>query len=177
MLVLPRFALSLLKWAITARCVSPGWDCAFQRNAQGDGSQHQRSQGTIRDSIKRAEQSSGYKIESAYIGVTGRHIKGQNEQGVVAVTRNDRLVRPDDLRRVLQNAQSIKIGSDQKILHMIPRHYGLDGQDGVQNPIGMHGFKLDAETHVITAGVSSVQDLVKCIRGVGVDVEDLVFEH
>jgi cell division protein FtsA len=76
----------------------------------------------------------------------------------------------------LQNAQSIKIGSDQKILHMIPRHYGLDGQDGVQNPIGMHGFKLDAETHVITAGVSSVQDLVKCIRGVGVDVEDLVFE-
>ena len=131
---------------------------------------------TIRDSIKRAEQSSGYKVESAYIGVTGRHIKGQNEQGVVAVTRNDRLVRPDDLRRVLQNAQSIKIGSDQKILHMIPRHYGLDGQDGVQNPIGMHGFKLDAETHVITAGVSSVQDLVKCIRGVGVDVEDLVFE-
>jgi len=134
------------------------------------------AKGTIRDSIKRAEQSSGYKIESAYIGVTGRHIKGQNEQGVVAVTRNDRLVRPDDLRRVLQNAQSIKIGSDQKILHMIPRHYGLDGQDGVQNPIGMHGFKLDAETHVITAGVSSVQDLVKCIRGVGVDVEDLVFE-
>ena len=134
------------------------------------------AKGTIRDSIKRAEQSSGYKVESAYIGVTGRHIKGQNEQGVVAVTRNDRLVRPDDLRRVLQNAQSIKIGSDQKILHMIPRHYGLDGQDGVQNPIGMHGFKLDAETHVITAGVSSVQDLVKCIRGVGVDVEDLVFE-
>jgi cell division protein FtsA len=59
---------------------------------------------------------------------------------------------------------------------MIPRHYGLDGQDGVQNPVGMHGFKLDAETHVITAAVSSVQDLVKCIRGVGVDVEDLVFE-
>jgi cell division protein FtsA len=131
---------------------------------------------TVRDSVKRAEQSSGYKVESAYIGVTGRHISGQNNKGVVAVTRNDRLVRPDDLRRVLQNAQSLKMGSEQKILHMIPRHYAVDGQEGVQNPVGMHGFKLDAETHVITTGVSSVQNLVKCIRGVGVDVEDLVFE-
>jgi cell division protein FtsA len=131
---------------------------------------------TIRDSVKRAEQSSGYRVESAYIGVTGRHITGHNNKGVVAVTRNDRLVRPDDLRRVLQNAQSLKVNNDQKILHMIPRHYGLDGQDGVQNPVGMHGFQLDAETHVITAAVSSVQDLVKCVRGVGVDVEDLVFE-
>ena len=131
---------------------------------------------TIRDSIKRAEQSSGYKVESAYIGVTGRSVTGQNNKGVVAVTRNDRLVRPDDLRRVLQNAQSVKIGADQKILHMIPRHYGLDGQDGVQNPVGMHGFQLDTETHVITAAAASVQNLVKCIRGVGVDVEDLVFE-
>jgi len=131
---------------------------------------------TIRDSVKRAEQSSGYKVESAYIGVTGRSVTGQNNKGVVAVTRNDRLVRPDDLRRVLQNAQSVKIGTDQKILHMIPRHYGLDGQDGVQNPVGMHGFQLDTETHVITAAAASVQNLVKCIRGVGVDVEDLVFE-
>jgi cell division protein FtsA len=77
---------------------------------------------------------------------------------------------------VSQNAQSLKMGSEQKILHMIPRHYAVDGQEGVQNPVGMHGFKLDAETHVITTAVSSVQNLVKCIRGVGVDVEDLVFE-
>ena len=131
---------------------------------------------TIRDSVKRAEQSSGYRVESAYIGVTGRHIHGQNNSGVVAVTRNDRLVRPDDLRRVLQNAQSVKMGSEQKILHVIPRHYAVDGQEGVQTPVGMHGFKLDVETHVITTGAASVQNLVKCIRGVGVDVEGLVFE-
>jgi cell division protein FtsA len=131
---------------------------------------------TIRASVKKAEQSSGYKVESAYIGVTGRHISGVNNKGVVAVTRNDRLVRPDDLRRVLQNAQSLKMGSEQKILHVIPRHYAVDGQEGVQTPVGMHGFKLDVETHVITTGAASVQNLVKCIRGVGVDVEDLVFE-
>ena len=81
---------------------------------------------TIRASVKKAEQSSGYKVESAYIGVTGRHISGVNNKGVVAVTRNDRLVRPDDLRRVLQNAQSLKMGSEQKILHVIPRHYAVD---------------------------------------------------
>ncbi len=131
---------------------------------------------SIRESVKKAEQSSGYRVDSAYVGVTGRHIVGRNNSGTVAVTRNDRLVRPDDLRRVLQNAQSLKMNSEQKILHMIPRHYGVDGQGDVQNPVGMHGFKLDVETHVITAAASSVQNLVKCIRGVGVDVEDLVFE-
>jgi len=131
---------------------------------------------SIRESVKKAEQSSGYRVDSAYVGVTGRHITGRNNRGIVAVTRNDRLVRPDDLRRVLQNAQSLKMPSEQKILHMIPRHYAVDGQEDVQNPVGMHGFKLDVETHVITAAASSVQNLVKCIRGVGVDVEDLVFE-
>ncbi|MDP2920214.1 MAG: cell division protein FtsA [Dehalococcoidia bacterium] len=131
---------------------------------------------SIRQSVKKAEQSSGYRVDSVYVGVTGRHISGKNSRGVVAVTRNDRLVRPDDLRRVLQNAQSVKVTGEQKLLHMIPRSYAVDGQEGVQNPVGMHGFKLDVETHVITAAVSSVQNLVKCIRGVGVDVEDLVFE-
>lgn len=130
----------------------------------------------IRESVKRAEQSSGYRVDSAYVGVTGRHINGRNNKGVVAVTRNDRLVRPDDLRRVLQSSQSVKVAGEQKLLHMIPRSYTVDGQEGVMNPVGMHGFKLDVETHVITAAVSSVQNLVKCIRGVGVDVEDLVFE-
>ena len=131
---------------------------------------------TVRDSVKRAEQSSGYRVDSAYVGITGGHIIGNNNKGFVAITHNDHLVRSNDLLRVLQVAQSLKVGRDQKILHMIPRHYGLDGQDSVENPVGMHGFRLEAETHVITTSVSSVQDLIKCIRGVGVDVEDLVFE-
>jgi len=131
---------------------------------------------TIRNSVKIAEQSSGHRVDSAYVGVTGHHITGHKNKGIVALTRSDHLVRPDDLRRVLQVGQNIKIGSDQKILHMIPRQYMVDGQDGVQNPVGMHGFQLDAETYVITAAVAAVQDLTKCIRGAGVDVEDLVFE-
>jgi cell division protein FtsA len=131
---------------------------------------------SIRESVRKAEQASGYQIESAYVGVTGRHISARNNRGVVAITRGDRLVRSDDLKRVLQTAQSVKIPSDEKLLHLIPRTYAVDGQEGVHNPVGMHGFRLDVETHVITAAVSSVQNLVKCIRGVGVDIDDLVFE-
>ena len=131
---------------------------------------------SIRESVSKAEQSSGYRIESAYIGVTGRHVNSLNNRGVVAITRNDRLVRPDDLRRVLQSAQSVKVPSDRKLLHVIPRNYAVDGQAGVKNPVGMHGFRLDVETHVITAAVASVQNLAKCIRGIGVDIEDLVLE-
>jgi cell division protein FtsA len=88
---------------------------------------------------------------------------------------HDHLVRAEDIRRVLDIAQVSQIGADQRILHLIPRHYAVEGQDAVQNPIGMHAFKLESETHVITTSVSSVQDLVKCIRSVDVEVEDLVF--
>ncbi len=131
---------------------------------------------SIRESVAKAEHASGYKVESAYVGVTGRHISARNNRGVVAISRSDRLVRPDDLRRVLQSAQSVKLPAEERMLHIIPRNYAVDGQEGVRNPVGMHGFRLDVETHVVTAAISSVQNLVKCIRGVGVDIEDLIFE-
>ena len=131
---------------------------------------------SIRESVRQAEQASNYKVESAYIGVTGRHVSSLNNRGVVAVTRNDRLVRPDDLRRVLACAQSVRIPKDRKLLHVIPRGYALDGQVGVKNPVGMHGFRLDVETHIITAAITSVQNLVKCIRSIGIDVDDLILE-
>ena len=131
---------------------------------------------SIRESVARAEQASNYKVESAYVGVTGRHVSSLNSRGVVAITRNDRLVRPDDLKRVLASAQSVKTANDRRLLHVIPRSYAVDGQTGVLNPVGMHGFRLDVETHVITAAVTSIQNLVKCIRGIGIDIEDLVLE-
>jgi cell division protein FtsA len=131
---------------------------------------------SIRDSVRKAEQTSNYKVESAYIGVTGRHVTSNNNHGVVAITRNDRVVRPDDLKRVLTSAQSIKTPADRRLLHVIPRQYTVDGQAGVKNPVGMHGFRLDVETHVITAAVTSIQNLVKTIRSLRIDIEDLVLE-
>ncbi len=130
----------------------------------------------IRDSVRKAEQTCDYRVESAYVGVTGRHVSSMNNKGVVAITRNDRLVRPDDLKRVLNSAQSVKVPNDRRLLHVIPRGYSVDGQTGVKNPVGMHGFRLDVETHVITAAATSIQNMVKCIRGVGMDIDDLVLE-
>lgn len=130
----------------------------------------------IRDSVMKAEQSCGYKIESAYIGVTGRQVNSMNNQGVVSIARNDRLVRADDLRRVLQNSQKTSVPNDRKLLHVIPRNYSVDGQAGVKNPVGMHGFRLDVETHVITTAISSIQNLAKCIRGIGIEIDDMVLE-
>ncbi|MFC2045868.1 cell division protein FtsA, partial [Chloroflexota bacterium] len=119
----------------------------------------QEAREAIKESVKKAEQASGFKVESAYIGVTGRHITSINNRGVVAITRNDRLVRPDDLKRVLDCARSVQVPSDRKLLHVIPRGYAVDGQLGIKDPIGMHGFRLDVETHIITAAVTSIQNL------------------
>jgi cell division protein FtsA len=131
---------------------------------------------SIHDSVRAAERVAGYKLESAYVGITGRHITSVNNRGVVTITRNDMLVRPDDLQRVLQVTRSVKVPSDQKLLHVIPRTYIVDGQQGIKDPVGMHGFRLDLEAHIITAAIASVQNLTKCIRSVGIEIEDLVLE-
>jgi cell division protein FtsA len=131
---------------------------------------------SIRKSVRAAEQMAGRRLESAYIGVTGRHISSVNNRGSVSITRNNQVVHTNDLKRVLDVARSIKVPSEQKLLHVIPREYVVDGQGGVKNPVGMHGFRLDVETHIITAAITSIQNLTKCIRSIGVDVDDLVME-
>ena len=131
---------------------------------------------SIRESVRKAEQACDYKIKSASVGVAGRHVTSLYNRGVVAITRNDRAVRPEDLKRVLNAAQSIKTVGDRRLLHVIPRSYAVDGQSGIKNPVGMHGFRLDVETHIITAAVTSIQQLVKCIRSIGINIEDLVLE-
>jgi len=130
----------------------------------------------IRASVRKAEQACNFKVESAYLGVTGRHVSSINNRGVVAITRNDRLVRPEDLKRVLSSAQSVSVPNDRRLLHVIPRGYSVDGQVGVKNPVGMYGFRLDVETHIVTAAATSIQNLVKCVRGIGIDIDDLILE-
>jgi cell division protein FtsA len=131
---------------------------------------------SIRQSVKIAEQTAGRRMESAYVGVTGRHITSVNNRGSVSITRNNQVVSPHDLKRVLQLARRVDIPDEQKLLHVIPREYTVDGQVGVRDPVGMHGFRLDVETHIITAAITSVKNLTKCIRSIGVDVEDLIME-
>jgi len=128
----------------------------------------------IRESVMRTEHTSGLKIESAYVGVTGRHISSLNSRGVVATTRSDKRVTTDDLNRVLESARSIPIPSDRTFLHVIPRQYTLDGHVEVKEPVGMHSFRLDVETHIVTAAAASIQNLIKSVRGAGIEVENLI---
>ncbi|HSW57677.1 MAG TPA: cell division protein FtsA [Dehalococcoidales bacterium] len=131
---------------------------------------------SIQSSVRKAELMSGRKIESAYIGVTGRHITSVNNRGAISINKGDKTVRTDDLKRVMKNAQNIKVPEDRRLLHVIPRGYALDGQTGVKNPVGMHGQRLDVETHIITTAVTSVQNVIRCVRSVGVEVDDVVLE-
>jgi cell division protein FtsA len=131
---------------------------------------------SIATSVKEAQRVSGIRIDSAYVGVTGRHITSLNNRGVISIPRDDRLVRAQDLKRALSAARNITVAEGKKVLHAIPRSYALDGQEGVRQPVGMHGRRLDVETHIITASVTSIQNLAKCIRSIGVDVEDLILE-
>jgi cell division protein FtsA len=134
-----------------------------------------RAKESIRDSIRQAEVMAGYKLQSAYIGVTGRHISSMNSKGTVAITRSDMSVKSEDLKRSLNVALNVKIPPEQKILHVIPRSYKLDGQE-VKNPVGMNGSELEVNVHLITAATASVQNLVRVVRNLNVNVDDLVLE-
>src|SRR3990172_6973878 len=131
---------------------------------------------SIAESVEKAERSSGYKIVSAQVGIAGGHISSLNNRGVVAVSRSDRIIGDDDVSRAIDSARTINIPSNREIIHVIPRSYTIDGQDGVKNPIGMYGFRLDVEAHIVTGAVTSIQNLTKCIQKVGVEVEDLVLQ-
>ncbi len=130
---------------------------------------------SIRQSVRKAEMMAGYRLDSAYIGVTGKHINSNNNKGTIAITKTDQLVRGDDLKRVLDVALNVKAPADRKMLHVIPRAYTLDGHE-VKNPVGMHGYELNVEAHCITAAVASIQNLTQCVRGIGIEIDDLILE-
>jgi cell division protein FtsA len=134
-----------------------------------------KAKDSIRESIRKAEQMAGYKLESAFVGVTGRHITSMNSKGTIAITRADMLVKEEDLKRGLNVALNVQIPAEQKILHVIPRSYSLDGHD-VKNPVGMNGSELSVDVHIICASIASVQNLTKVIKSLGVNIEDLVLE-
>jgi cell division protein FtsA len=131
---------------------------------------------SIQLSVRKAEQTAGYKMESACVGVTGKHIGSVNNHGVISISHGKNVVSPQDLERVLEIAQDIELPQGREMIHIIPRSYSLDGQTGINNPVGMHANRLDAETNIITAATTSVQNLAKCVRSSGVEVEAMVLE-
>jgi cell division protein FtsA len=128
----------------------------------------------IARSVDKAERTAGIQVEQAYVSLSGDHITGVNSRGVVAISRGERGIVVSDIERALDAAQAIAIPHNQEVLHVIPRNYNIDGQDGIREPLGMHGFRLEVEAHIITGASSAIQNLTKCINALDTEVEELV---
>lgn len=128
----------------------------------------------IARSVDKAERTAGIQVERAYVSISGDHITAVNSRGVVAISRGERGVVPSDIERALDAAQAIAIPHNQEVLHVIPRSYSIDGQDGIREPMGMHGFRLELEAHIITGASTAVQNLTKCIEALDIEIEELV---
>jgi cell division protein FtsA len=130
----------------------------------------------IQASIQKAERISGYEIASAYVGVGGGHIRAINSRGVVGISRGERGITEQDIERALDAARVIAIPHNQEIIHMIPRGFAVDGQEGVKDPVGMQGMRLEVEAHIVTGASASVSNLVKCVHEAGVTIDDLILQ-
>jgi cell division protein FtsA len=131
---------------------------------------------SIAAALDRAERLSGKKIMSAYVGIAGSHIASENSKGFVAISPSQRDIVQNDISRAIEVARAIALPGNREVIHVIPRGYVVDGQEGIKNPIGMSGFRLEVETHIITGAVSSIQNLIKCVHKAQVEIEDLVLE-
>lgn len=128
----------------------------------------------IARSVDKAERTAGVQMERAYVSISGDHISGVNSRGVVAISRGEQGVVVNDIERALDSAQAIAIPHNQEVLHVIPRSYSVDGQDGIREPLGMHGFRLEVEAHIITGASSAIHNLTKCIQALNIEIEELV---
>lgn len=130
----------------------------------------------IATSIEKAERLSGYRIGAAFVGVAGRHISSLNSRGVVAIGRPDHEITRNDIARAVESAQAVAIPTQREIIHVIPRAYVVDGHEGIRDPIGMSGFRLEVETHIVTGEVMAIQNLIKSVQRAGVEIDDLVLQ-
>lgn len=130
----------------------------------------------ITESLHRAERTSGYAVASAYVGLAGAHISSINSRGVVAISRGERGIRPVDVERALEQARAIDIPHNREILHIIPRGFTVDGDDGVRDPLGMQAYRLEVEAHIVTGSTSSIRNLIKCVQNAGIQIDALVLE-
>jgi len=123
---------------------------------------------------EKAEQMSGCRVQNAYVAVSGPHLSSVNNKGVVAITNKNREIAPEDVDRVLQAAKVVALPQDRRIIHVHPRQYAIDGNDGIVDPIGMAGARLEAEINIVTASGTALQNLLKCIQKAGLQEEELV---
>ncbi|MBI5286572.1 MAG: cell division protein FtsA, partial [Deltaproteobacteria bacterium] len=130
---------------------------------------------SIKKAVEEAELMAGCEINTVYAGISGGHIKGFNSHGVIAV--RDREVTKADVGRVIEAAQAVAIPPDREVIHVIPQEYIIDEQDGIQEPLGMSGVRMEVKVHIVTAAVTSAQNIIKCANRAGLDVADIVLQQ
>ena len=129
---------------------------------------------SIKQAVEEAELMAGCEISSVYAGIAGGHIKGFNSHGVIAVKNREIVAR--DIERVLEAAKAVAIPMDREVIHTIPQEYIVDDQDGILDPLGMAGVRLEAKVHIVTGAVTSAQNIIRCAHSAGLDVCDIVLE-
>lgn len=130
---------------------------------------------SIQRAVEEAELMAGCQVHSAYTGIAGNHIRSLNSHGIVAI--KDQEVGYADIERVIDAARAVAIPADQKILHILPQEFIIDSQEGIREPIGMSGVRLEARVHMVTGAVSAAQNIVKCVRRCGYNVADVILEQ
>ena len=130
---------------------------------------------SIQRAIEEAELMAGNQINSVFVGIAGSHIRSLNSHGIVAI--KDHEVMSADLERVIEAAQAVAIPADQRVLHVLPQQYLIDNQEGIREPLGMSGVRLEAKVHLVTCAVNAVQNIEKCIRRCGLEVENVILEQ
>lgn len=130
---------------------------------------------SIQRAIEEAELMAGCQIHSVFTGIAGSHIRSLNSHGIVAIREHE--VTQADVDRVIDAAKAVAIPADQKILHILPQQFIIDAQDGIKEPIGMSGVRLEAKVHMVTGSVSAAQNIIKCIRRCGLEVDDIILEQ
>ena len=130
---------------------------------------------SIQRAVEEAELMAGCEIHSVHAGIAGSHIRSMDSHGIVAI--RDREVTQQDVDRVIEAARAVAIPADQKILHTLPQEFIIDHQDGIRHPIGMSGVRLEARVHLVTGAVSAAQNIYKCVKRCGLEVDDLVLEQ
>ena len=136
----------------------------------------EKTVGSIMRAVEEAERMSGVSIKAVTAGIAGDHIRSINSRGVIAVSRKDNEIGPGDVDRVVEAAKAIAIPMDREIIHVIPQEFIVDDQDGIRDPIGMSGVRLEAEVHIITGAVTSARNICRSIQRAGLKVGDLVLE-
>jgi cell division protein FtsA len=130
----------------------------------------------IQQAIDEAESQAGVDVGSVVVGISGGHIKSMNSRGMTGVGRTDKEITKDDVRRAIEAAKAVAIPVDREVIHVLPYGFIIDGQDGVRDPVGMLGVRLEVDVHIVTGAVTSVQNLIKSINRAGFDVEGVVLE-